>query len=192
MRTFIVVGHRARTDGNFSLDDLPGSAGRMDILCRCIQASLFLSHTLRRDVDCLLILQGEPEPPKTILFKGSEVQYLNPDERSAGSLIKKALAMKVGTVFRHSTPGVYIRATGLETLLLDHHPAVADEDGTDIRHVPNFGTSFLLSDHLNFTSEELRLLQSQPRFTVGPRSLHADHVITVINNEMDRREAGWK
>ncbi|HID42466.1 MAG TPA: tRNA (pseudouridine(54)-N(1))-methyltransferase TrmY, partial [Archaeoglobaceae archaeon] len=35
MRGFLVVGNRAAT-GNFNLNDLPGSAGRMDILCRCV------------------------------------------------------------------------------------------------------------------------------------------------------------
>ena len=51
MTLFAVVGHRARTDGGFSLNDLPGSGGRMDVLCRCVNAALFLSHDLRRDVE---------------------------------------------------------------------------------------------------------------------------------------------
>ncbi|MDD1671564.1 MAG: tRNA (pseudouridine(54)-N(1))-methyltransferase TrmY, partial [Methanomicrobiales archaeon] len=70
MRRFAVIGHLAKTDGTFPLDDLPGSAGRMDLLCRCVQTAFFLSHTLRRDVECYLILCGAPVPPKTILIKG--------------------------------------------------------------------------------------------------------------------------
>ena len=69
MASFAIVGHLARTDGDFSLNDLPG-AGRMDVLCRCVNASLFLSHDLRRDVDCYLVLLGGPKGPKTVKFSG--------------------------------------------------------------------------------------------------------------------------
>ena len=81
MRTFVIVGHKAVTTPKFSLNDLPGGAGRMDILARCINASLFLSHDLRRDVDAYVVLLGEPNPPITIRFNGEKVRYLSPDER---------------------------------------------------------------------------------------------------------------
>src|SRR3990172_7644447 len=90
MKEFIIIGHRAVTT-TFSLNDLPGAAGRMDILCRCINAALFLSHDLRRDVRVYLMLKGQPAPSKIIRFDGKDVRYLNPDERSAASLIRKAL-----------------------------------------------------------------------------------------------------
>jgi tRNA (pseudouridine54-N1)-methyltransferase len=91
MTSFAVLGHTARSDGAFSLNDLPSSGGRMDVLCRCVNASLFLSHTLRRNVECCLVLLGPPFPPKTVKFSGASVRSLNPDERSSASLIKKAL-----------------------------------------------------------------------------------------------------
>ncbi len=69
MASFAIVGHLARTDGDFSLNDLPG-AGRMDVLCRCVNASLFLSHDLRRDVDCYLVLLGGPKAAKDRAFPG--------------------------------------------------------------------------------------------------------------------------
>ena len=49
MTSFAIIGHIARTDGAFSLNDLPGTGGRMDVLCRCLNSSLFLSHDLRRE-----------------------------------------------------------------------------------------------------------------------------------------------
>lgn len=191
MRRFVVIGHLARTDGAFSLDDLPGIGGRMDLLCRCVQSSLFLSHTLRRDVECYLILCGDPVPPKTILLKGEEVRYLNPDERSTAALIRKALSLPAGREFRLSTPGIYIRSEGLETFLSENEIAFADEHGRDIRISCPTPTTFLLSDHLNLTKQEQALIRDCPRFSVGPRSLHADHVITLLHNELDRREEGW-
>jgi tRNA (pseudouridine54-N1)-methyltransferase len=192
MKRFAVVGHFAVTAGTFSLNDLPGSAGRMDVLCRCVNSSFFLSHDLRRDAECYLILCGEPDPPKTVLFRGAELRYLSPDERSAASLIKKALAVPCGSEFRESTPGVYVRRGGLARLMDEFSFAVLDEAGEDIRGVEALPDACLLSDHQNFTPEEQDLIADLPRHSVGPRSLHADHAVTVILNEYDRRESGWR
>jgi len=191
MTSFAIVGHLARTDGDFSLNDLPG-AGRMDVLCRCVNASLFLSHDLRRDVECYLVLLGDPKPPKTVLFRGDGLRSLSPDERSAGSLIKKALSTPCGSEFREAAPGVFVRNGGLGRLLAEQAYAVLDEKGTDIRTVDAVPGAFLLSDHQNFTEEEEALIRDAPRYSVGPVCLHADHTITVIANEIDRRTNGWR
>ncbi|MDI6866380.1 tRNA (pseudouridine(54)-N(1))-methyltransferase TrmY [Methanoculleus sp.] len=191
MKRFAIVGHVAETSGNFSLNDLPGSGGRMDLLCRCVSSSLFLSHDLRRDVECYLILCGGAGPEKTILFRGSEVRRLSPDERSSAALIKKALSIPCGDEFRESTPGVYIRRGGLARLLAEIPFAVLDEAGEDVRKVPELPENYLLSDHQNFTLEEEEAVAGADRYSVGPRSLHADHAITVLLNEIDRRESGW-
>jgi len=191
MKRFAIVGHVAETSGNFSLNDLPGSGGRMDLLCRCVSSSLFLSHDLRRDVECYLILCGGPGPEKTILFRGSEVRRLSPDERSSAALIKRALSIPCGDEFRESTPGVYIRCGGLARLLAEIPFAVLDEAGEDVRKVPELPENYLLSDHQNFTLEEEEAIAGADRYSVGPRSLHADHAITVLLNEIDRRESGW-
>ena len=191
MRMFAVVGHLARTDGTFPLEDLPGSAGRMDLLCRCVRASLFLSHGLRRDAECRLLLLGPPDPPRIVRFSGERVRSLSPDERSAGSLIRKALSLPAGDLFRESSPGVDVRRGSLRDLLEDGPWAVLDEQGSDLRMAEHPGDRFLLSDHLNFTTEEEDLLSGLPRYSVGPLALHADDAITLVQNERDRREAGW-
>jgi tRNA (pseudouridine54-N1)-methyltransferase len=191
MTSFAIVGHLARTDRDFSLNDLPG-AGRMDVLCRCANASLFLSHDLRRDVDCYLVLLGGSKGAKTVQFRGSEIRSLSPDERSAGALVKKALPIPCGSEFREASPGVYVRNGGLERLYTEHGFAVLDEKGTDIRTVPVVPEAFLLSDHQNFSDAEEALIKDAPRYSVGPVCLHADDTITVISNEIDRRKNGWK
>ena len=192
MRRFVVVGHRARTSGDFSLNDLPGGAGRIDVLCRCVNAAFFLSHDLRHDAECYLVLLGEPTPPKTVLFRGSELRSLNPDERSAGALLKKALSLLCGDEFRESSPGVYVRRGGLARLLGEVPCGLLHEDGGDIRSADNLPEGFLLSDHMNFTEDEDKMTRDLPRISVGPVSLHADHTITIVQNEIDRREHGWK
>ncbi|HEX7627655.1 MAG TPA: tRNA (pseudouridine(54)-N(1))-methyltransferase TrmY, partial [Candidatus Methanoperedens sp.] len=174
-------------------NDLPGAAGRMDILCRCVNASLFLSHDLRRDVRVFLIMKGEPSPPKLIRFDGSMIRYLSPDERSAASLIKKALEKNAQDFWTESTPGVSVRKGDLEDLLkeLDKKIIYLREDGEDIRKkmfAEAFDTLFVLGDHLGLTEDEERIVVGyDPEIiSVGPLSLHADHCIVLLHNEMDR------
>jgi tRNA (pseudouridine54-N1)-methyltransferase len=191
MIRFAVLGHLAHTAGDFSLSDMPGAAGRMDILCRCVNTSLFLSHGMRRDVEVYLVLLGPPHPPRTIFFSGEKVRYLSPDERSAGSLIKKALDIPAGDTFHESTPGVYVRNGGLSELLAGYPFVLLDESGTDVRTASALPGNYLLSDHLNLTKEEILETGELPVYSVGPKALHADHTITVLLNELDRRAAGW-
>ena len=191
MRTFAVVGHLAPTGDGFTLDDLPGSAGRMDILCRCVHSALSLSHGIRRDAEIHLLLLGPPQPPKEVLVRGDAVRSLSPDERSTAALVRKALALPVGEAFRESGPGILVRRGGLAGVVTGGEYAVLSEEGEDLRTLEDIPGSFLLSDHLDFTEYEEAILGHLPRISVGPRVLHADHAIAVLQNELDRREAGW-
>ncbi|HJJ88534.1 MAG TPA: tRNA (pseudouridine(54)-N(1))-methyltransferase TrmY [Methanocorpusculum sp.] len=187
MLRFAIIGHKATTSPDFSLNDMPGGAGRMDVLCRCINSSFFLSHDFRRNVESYLILEGG-EPHKTLRFSGERIRSLNPDERSAGALIKKGLSTPAKPEFQTAAEGISIRIGGLAKILQEFPFAVLDENGEDIRDVKTLRENFILSDHMNFTSEEEALIKNLPRYSVGPRVLHADHAITIILNEFDRRE----
>lgn len=195
MKNFIIIGHKAVT-APFSLNDLPGSAGRMDILCRCVNAAFFLSHDLRRDVRVYLVLKGEPAPPKLIRFDGAGVRYLSPDERSAAWLIKKALEKNVQDFWIESTPGVSIRKGDFSDLLAElktPYLIYLREDGEDIRRKKFDETSellFVLGDHLGLSDDEEKIIEGYGHeiMSVGPLSLHADHCIILLHNEMDRAE----
>lgn len=163
----------------------------MDLLCRCVQASLFLSHGIREDASCLLVLAGGPGPEKTVWFNGSSVRSLSPDERSSASFIKKALEIPAGNIFREVSPGIQVRKGGIDRILAEHSCGILDEGGVDIRNVVSgeFPEVFILSDHQNFTPVEEELLRDLPRFSLGPQVLHADHAIVLLWNEIDRRRA---
>jgi tRNA (pseudouridine54-N1)-methyltransferase len=193
MRTFVVVAHKAVTTPKFSLNDLPGGAGRMDIVARCINASLFLSHDLRRDVDTYVILLGEPSPPVTIRFNGEKVRYLSPDERSAAALIKKALEKGApASGEEESTPGVYITKRSFEDVINGLNSIIyLHEGGEDIRKVELKGDeAFVLSDHQNLTPEEEAILEKKgaKMVSLGKKLYHADHCIVMVNHELDLRE----
>ena len=194
MIRYVVIGHRAITNGEFKLDDLAGGAGRLDILLRCINSAFFISHDLRKDVEVHLVLQGPPSTPKTLRFVGSELRYLNPDERSTGALVRNALMQKVDTEVR-SSPGIYVSNRTyqdvLSNLSKESSLVYLKEEGEDIR---NFefpeDVTFVLGDDRDLSEEEEAALLKYCPSTVslGPLSYHADHCIILVNNELDRRE----
>ena len=191
MTVFTVIGHTARTDSEFSLNDLPGSGGRMDLLCRAVGSSLFLSHGIRADNTINLFLLGPPRPGVIIQISGDSVKYLSPDERNIAGYLKKALSIPIGTIFRDAGPGVRVRIGNIAEILNEHQYAILEESGSDIREVAfkDIPDAYILSDHLNFSNEEVRLLTGLPRYSLGPLVVHADHAIVLLLNEIDRRKS---
>ena len=198
MRRFVIVGHKANTDGNFKLNDMAGGAGRLDVLLRCINSAFFLSHSIRRDVEVYLVLLGPSKPPVTIRLSGSEIRYLNPDERSTGSLIRNALLKAKDDTEISSSPGIYVSRRGLEDvmeILADTQIIYLHENGTcmeDIKFDMERDLTFVLGDHMDLTEEEedIILRHNPVKVSIGPEILHADHCIVVSHSILDRRQKG--
>jgi tRNA (pseudouridine54-N1)-methyltransferase len=191
MRQFVVIGHDVPTIPDFSLDDISGGAGRLDVLCRCINSAFFLSHAIRTDVRCRLVLSDT----FTLRFEGSELRRLNPDERSTAALVRKALEQRenaIGHMETETSPGVHLSRKGVEVTL----PDVASEGTVITLHEegrpvvesdPPTDPVFVLSDHNDFTDGETEMLAdiAPERIRLGPERLHADHAITIAHNHLD-------
>jgi tRNA (pseudouridine54-N1)-methyltransferase len=207
MRRFIVIGHRAKTTGDFTLNDLPGSGGRLDILARCVNSAFFLSHDLRRNVELYLVLCGG-EAVRTIRLVGDELRYLNPDERSTGALLRNAL-LKFNTTQAispatsdgeqlneiRSTPGIYISDRGFQDVLVScaeiSKIIYLSEEGEDIRGFElskqDQDYTFVLGDDKGLAEHEEEILQKYDpmRVSLSPLILHADHCIILAHRELD-------
>lgn len=193
MRRFVIIGHRAITSSQFNLNDLCGSTGRLDVLLRCVNSAFFLSHDIRKDVEIYLILQGEPDPPKTIRLIGNELKYLNPDERSTGALIRNALIKKLGNEEVLSTPGIYISRSSFEGMIRNlvkvSKLLYLKENGKALEPKDTMQDyTFVLGDDRDLTEEEEDLLQKYKAeiASLGPISYHSDHCITMVNWILDR------
>lgn len=200
MRRFVIVGQRASASPDFSLTDLPGTSGRLDVLLRCLRAALLVSHGLRRDTVVYLVLLGGPRAPRTLRVDGAAVRFLRPDERSLAVLVQKALAAPAeGAGFVPVRPGIAVAAGALDAVLTDLVPAaplaffVLEEGAPDLREAPLAGPDpvFFLGDHLGFddaTRARLSALGAAP-VGLGPVSLHADDAVVLVAHELDRRTA---
>lgn len=200
MRGFLIVGNNAVGEP-FNLNDLPGH-GRMDIICRFIAQSLFISHGIRRDVEVYILLLGNPNTPKVIKISGRYVKGMNPDERSIGGLIKKALGIQSTEAWVKSTPGIFVSRKDLSCLLTEvsnervyNTIAYLREDGVDIRdflknevNTENNNILFILGDHIGLKkSEEQVVLENTDNIVAIPTlSLQADQCVVIINYELDR------
>jgi len=191
MRQFVVLGHEVPLDASFSLDDLAGGAGRLDLLSRCVTAGLVLSHGLRENARVHLVL-GDAF---TVTADGASVRNLHPDERSTAALIRGALDEReeaIGHMAAEPSPGVEIRRFGfadaLDWLGGDGTVIQLHEDGTPVvEREPPTDPIFVLSDHRDFTERETDLLAdaADARLRLGPERIHADHAITVAHNYLD-------
>jgi Uncharacterized conserved protein len=190
MRQFIVLGHDAPTTADFSLDNLSG-AGRLDVLCRCVGAAVFLSHGIREAVRVHLVL----DDAYTLRFDSDTLRRLYPDERTIAARIRDALDQRedaIGHQPAEVSPGMELYRFGFESTL----DAVADDgtvvqlhaEGTPLPEAsPPSDPVFVLSDHEDFTARETELLteRADQRLRVGPETLHADQTITVTHNWLD-------
>jgi tRNA (pseudouridine54-N1)-methyltransferase len=196
MRRFIVVGQRARSDGDFLLADIPSTSGRADVLLRALRAALLISHNVRRDTVVYLLLLGSAERVRTVRVEGAASRYLRPDERSLATTLKKALLFPIpvnAAGFTEVRPGIAVAAEGLACVLpeLEHsrlfllEPGAADVRGCDFSHSDN---SFLLGDHLGIHEaiREQWLQLGAECISVGPVALYTEDTISLVANELDR------
>jgi len=193
MKRFLVLAHTAPLSGGFTLNDLPGAAGRIDVLCRAIGASLLVSHGIRRDVETLILIRDEI----LVRIEGERVKYLNPDERSTAALLGKALdaAPVRGAPEARSTPGITVARASLSEAIqhlsgLGARPIVLHEAGGPVEsfEFPE-NPLFILSDHHEFSDADTAAFQQFPTVSLGKMALHTSQCITLLHYFLDRQEA---
>src|SRR3989344_1815338 len=89
MTEFILRALKGKTT-EFDVNKLPEN-GRMDLVCRCVSNSLFISNDLRRDTIIHVVLDGPSDPPKTISFYGLNLKGMEFDEKNIAEHINDAL-----------------------------------------------------------------------------------------------------
>jgi len=199
MRRFLILAHRVPTNGQFTLNDLAGGAGRMDEVARAVSTAFTLSNDLRRDTELTVLFVADPPPrARRIDLVGGRLRFLNPDERSTAALLKNALVRSVDFPRPfESSPGLTVAPSDppadLRAFLTHPNPVWLSEDGRPIEEwsSPAGHVAAVVSDPYDPTPEEHALLASTgvPRISVGPRSLRTSQVIDLLHHELDLRDA---
>ncbi|MBI4015225.1 MAG: tRNA (pseudouridine(54)-N(1))-methyltransferase TrmY [Candidatus Aenigmarchaeota archaeon] len=189
MRTFILWSH-ARTDSNFNIEDLPSSGSRMDIVCRSIISALWVSYTIRKDSEIYVVLNGSPDPPKTLLFRAAELKKVTNDERSIAIWIKKVLSSPATKELKQIKDGIYLSSDSFQSLLkkLKGRPVyVFHETGTPIQQAKlEKDAVFVFGDHKGIPEKEEKFaLRSGSRVSIGSESYLTSSVISVVHWILD-------
>jgi tRNA (pseudouridine54-N1)-methyltransferase len=195
MRTFILLARKARTDSNFSIDDLPSSGGRMDVVARCLSSALFTSHAMRKDVVFYAVLNGPPRPPVTLQFSSGELQGVSPDERSIGGQLRAALGGTAGKAWTCLRPGICMAGRSLQEIIKELADAgkpiyVLHEDGKPIEEVTlESDPVFVIGDQVGIPDkdEKFVLRYAKEKVSLGTTPYLASSVISVLNWAADRR-----
>ncbi len=204
MREFIYYSKHARTTGNFDLTDLM-KAGRMDIACQITIMAFFVSHHTRENVKLHLVFDGAPDPPKHLeLFPGKNFSVeteskIDISKKDVGSLIKKMLYKYKRGEKNEMSPGYWIEKKSVEKLIEELQEAgkeifIMEKSGEDIRKIKTEDLKnavFLIGDQDGIPKEKLKKLKKLgiKKISVGQQMYFASQTLTIIQNELDRREA---
>jgi len=183
LHEFVLYSRKGRTDSKFtSLRE----AGRLDVVHECIEASLFLSHGIRRNVVFHTILSGAPSPPLHLKIDGAKLRDVRTDQEKWKEIFKKVLSGK-------SHPGVSVDKTSFEALVkakANKAPIyVLEEGGKDVFEV-DVGDNpvFVLGDHIGLPRKvEGFALRYGEKVSLGKQPYLAASCITILNYLLDRK-----
>jgi tRNA (pseudouridine54-N1)-methyltransferase len=183
MREFLLYARTAPT-ADFRIDDLP-SAGRIDLVCRCLINCMFVSEKLRDDVVFHISLGGPPDPPKLLTVIPSELKSIYPDEKTIALKIRDALIGSVeGMVVKKQSFESFVKERGRIKQLIYLH-----KKGEDIREVELKDSLFIVGDHKGIPKKTEKLLErlGAKKISLGPVTYLSSQCITLLQNELDRR-----
>lgn len=160
---------------------------RADLIARCVNAALWISHGLRK-AKIHVVLAGA-EPPKVLSF-GNEMRMVSPDERSIIGWADKVLHGR-------DNPGIRAEEKSFQQLVKEKAEEgkalfLLHEKGEDIAEAELPEESvFILGDHIGLPKAEERfaLRYKARKISLGSKPYLASHCISFINITMDRAQA---
>ena len=191
-RRFAIIGHKAPSSGDILLNDLPGFSGRMDVIARAINATLFLSHGIRKDSQIIIHLMGGNGPPRRVMFDGSKLRGVRPDERSISGHFKSLIKLRLPPVgiWRKVSSGIYHSGGDIKTTLNEWEKDnvkiyILDKNGEYSGTDNHEFMGFLLSDDNTFDENEKNLISGYEKISLGDEWLQGQACVTIIHYLID-------
>tara|TARA_Y100000590_G_scaffold337880_1_gene384976 strand:+ start:1232 stop:1852 length:621 start_codon:yes stop_codon:yes gene_type:complete len=190
-RRFAIIGHDVPAKGDFSLNDLAGAAGRLDVLLRAVNTALFISHGIREETQIVLHLEGSGS--RRIKFDGSKLRGVHPDERSIAGHVRAVVRSRMPPVgvWEEYSGGISHSGGSLDQTLKEWSDEgcrilVMDAKGIPIEvSTIDEEVGFVLSDHKTFTTSELELLDDFDKVSVGKKWLQGHSCVAIVHHHLD-------
>jgi len=189
MREIIYFSRNAVTTGNFR--DLM-KAGRMDIVCHAVIMSFFISNKLRENVKLHLFFYGKPDPPKHLELMPKVDEKFQLSKKDIAGLIRRMLFKYKKNRKIEAFPGCFVEKLSLSEFIssLNKKVYVLDKNGEDIRKTDIIKDPvFIIGDHEGIPKDELKNInKTAEKISLGNLTYFSSQAITILNNELDRRE----
>lgn len=176
-RRFIIISNTVDTSKPLSLNSLTGY-GRLDVICRCISSSFFLSNNFRKDVILLVFFIMNN---KILEIDGSKVRGINPDERAIAGVLKR-----VFSGLNYS--GIRFYEGNLADLLLEHKPVMLDLKGDALLQTISSYQSFIIGDQLGYPSGYEQSFKLLKKLSIGSIEYLSSQTINILNFSLDQLE----
>jgi len=197
--TFILDAPRCHTTDDFLIRDVPGTSGRLDVVCRILAATFRTVPQLNQYLCFLAILGGPPNPP--LLLKVSSATAENiPESELACALLLKGLLHQYRTAGSEKYeiwPQFSLTKKGFEETLQETAKTVNQiyylvEKGEPFENIhldPAKPLAFILGDDQGLPPEHEKQLSKYDiqRVTIGEQSYLGSQVVTLILLELARQ-----
>lgn len=186
----------AHTIPDFSIKDIPGTSGRLDVICRCLISS-FGKGDEGRNTDFYAVLEGGSSASRLIVVEGRRLKHLPKDEFEAATIVRQLLGKNPESEnVLNKWPGFSTYSKGFQETVNELKGQgvlfYLHQDGHDIRRFdfPKDGDLvFILGDHLGLTKTDEEFLHDLGvvQISVGPLIYLASHCIRLVQEEL-----GWQ
>ncbi|MCK4516699.1 MAG: hypothetical protein KAU31_15670 [Spirochaetaceae bacterium] len=199
MRVFILRARKGPTSPA-AVGKAMGYPDHFEVIAHSVVSALMISKHTRDDVVFHVVLEGSPVPPVTVTFDAASIGSLGGfDEATIAGVFRRILRPAADLTKNERLevePGISLHKISFEALikgLSGKMPIyLLDKKGEDIRSAEFAGDcAFIFTDHIPMQKKTLSLLKrlGVQGLRLGPKVLFAAHCITLVHNELDRREA---
>ncbi|MGQ9723689.1 MAG: tRNA (pseudouridine(54)-N(1))-methyltransferase TrmY [Candidatus Jordarchaeum sp.] len=194
-RVFILKASKTRTDNKFTIKDLPGSGGRMDLVCRCILSALLLSKTHRVDTVFYAVLEGPPRPPLTIEVDGEKVKALPRDELQLASVLRGVLDPGASSfppgfklINKNFQEIIEEQINKSEIYLLHKTGNSTNKILSEIQKIKKPQITFILGDHIGLSQNDFEYLMEKKiePLNLGKKEYLGSHCIFLVHEKLNR------
>ncbi|MFX0168791.1 MAG: hypothetical protein ACFE89_05450 [Candidatus Hodarchaeota archaeon] len=197
--TVLLDAPRARTSDEFLIRDLPGTSGRLDVVCRVLISTYRSVPRLAPFIQFYAVLGGSPNPPLQLHVNNLQVEYV-PESELACALIMKTLLFlyrtkKVSQV--SPWPEFSLHPKNFEDTLKEIWPSSPQclylvEEGDPLDQVIldlSRPILLILGDDKGLRSDHEAVILQHPvqRVSMGTRSLLGSQVISLFLLEFANR-----
>jgi tRNA (pseudouridine54-N1)-methyltransferase len=195
---------RGRTAEDFLIRDVPGTSGRLDVVCRILTATFRTIPEWTEFLTFIAVLSGPPNPPLTLVVTNPKDNSI-PDSELACALIFKGLLLRYHTTGDTTHPSFpafkLVRKKFLDILSeftkRDTQIYYLVEEGTPFQNEVfdlDHNLIFLLGDDRGIPLDHEKAIESAQirKISLGKQSYLGSHVVSLVLLELAKRKLDSK